>query len=103
MKTNMRVLAGLLCLTLGASVESFAQQKSNSYWVIEGNLRQPDYTIIHFYNGQNQKIGETRVEGRLLSLAKKRHLRFLNRKLRELTASDSMANRQSPRPRKQRG
>lgn len=99
----MKVLAGLLFMTLGASVESIAQQKSNTYWVIEGNLRQPDYTIIHFYNGQNQKIGETRVEGKLLSLAKKSHVRFLNRKLRELKIPDSVANWQSLKPRKQRG
>jgi hypothetical protein len=103
MKTNMKVLAGLLFMMLAASVESVAQQKSNSYWVIEGNIKQPNYTIIHFYNGQDQKIGETRVEGKFLSLTKRSHLRFLNRKLRELETRDSLTNRQSLKPRKQRG
>jgi hypothetical protein len=103
MKTNMKVLAGLLFMMLAASVESVAQQKSNSYWVIEGNIKQPNYTIIHFYNGQDQKIGEIRVEGKFLSLTKRSHLRFLNRKLRELETRDSLTNRQSLKPRKQRG
>lgn len=67
---------------------SAAAQMNEAYWVVEGNLNKPDYTIVHFYNTQHQQIREERIEGKFLDIRKKRNVTLLNRKLSRLTESD---------------
>lgn len=99
----MYVVAVLLITILVPALDAKAQQKSRSYWVVEGNTKQPDYTIIHFYGADNQLIDETRLEGKLLVLTKRKHVRYLNRRLREVEQMDSLAIRQPMKSRKQKG
>ena len=50
-------------VVLFASVQVHAQSVDSVYWVVETNLRNPSYTIIHFYNYRNVKVHEVRMQG----------------------------------------
>ena len=45
------------------SIEVQAQSIDSVYWVVETNLRNPTYTIVHFYNYRNIKVHEVRMQG----------------------------------------
>jgi len=45
------------------SIEVQAQSIDSVYWVVETNLRNPTYTIVHFYNDHNIKVHEVRMQG----------------------------------------
>jgi hypothetical protein len=88
MKTWIKLWMVISILWMGYGA---AAQTSEAYWVVEGNLNKPDYTIIHFYNSQHQKISEERVEGRFLDIRKKRNVMLLNKKLSRLTETNNEA------------
>jgi hypothetical protein len=54
-----------------------AQQESHVpvYWVVETNVYQKDFTILKFYNGQNQLIHEVTLDRSFLDISKGRHKR----------------------------
>jgi len=56
---------------------------TSAFWVVEGNVKQPDYTIIRFYNDQLKLIKEERIDGKFLDIRKKQNQKLLNRKLEE--------------------
>lgn len=87
MKTSMKINVVIATLLTGCSLGTVAQT-NEAYWVVEGNLNKPDYTIIHFYNAQHQHIREERIEGRFLDIRKKRNIALLNKKLSRLTEQD---------------
>lgn len=39
------------------------------YWVLETQASEAPYTIVHFYNAQDEKIYESRYEGVILNIA----------------------------------
>ncbi|MEJ0055442.1 MAG: hypothetical protein WDN75_07165 [Bacteroidota bacterium] len=55
-------------------------QEKKSYWVVEGNVKSPNYTIIRLYNKEDVLIHEERVNGKLLNIRRRRDINFLNRK-----------------------
>ena len=90
MKTTMKLKVVIAILWLGCGLSGTAQT-NEAYWVVEGNLNKPDYTIVHFYNAQHQKIKEERIEGRFLDIRKKRNVALLNKKLSRLTEPNKEA------------
>jgi hypothetical protein len=56
---------------------------TSAFWVVEGNVKRPDYTIIRFYDDQLKLIKEERIDGKFLDIRKKQNQRHLNRKLEE--------------------
>lgn len=76
------VLAGINC---------FAQANdSNSFWVIESNTKNAS-TIIRFYDQQNNLIHQDTVSGKRLQVTKRKHRKFLDRKLKEVLEQQSLA------------
>lgn len=51
------------------------------YWVTESNAYTRNFTIVRFYNEQNQQIFEEKLEGKFLKL-NSRNIKRLNRSLK---------------------
>lgn len=63
----------LFCL-----VEVCAQSSDSVYWVVETNLRNPSFTIVHFYNYQNVKVHEVRMQGVYIDICNPKHRKKLD-------------------------
>ncbi|MDF7814761.1 hypothetical protein [Hymenobacter sp. YC55] len=74
MKTTLlfRLAISLLCLV--ASTSSIAQTRPipdvHGYWNAETNLTTRNYTLVRFYNEQDQLVYEERLDNLCLDLAK---------------------------------
>ena len=68
----------LLSGTLFSPAEGFAQPPDSLYWVVETNIRHPNYTIVHFYNYQNVKIHEVRLLGVYIDIRNPRQRKKLD-------------------------
>jgi hypothetical protein len=53
----------LLTAVLFSYAEVLGQPADSLYWVVETNIRHPNYTIVHFYNYRNVKVHEVRMHG----------------------------------------
>lgn len=60
---------------------SWAQVSTGAYWVVEGNVNQKNYTLIRYYNAQNQLLREESLKGKFLDINKKRNRTYLDRRL----------------------
>jgi hypothetical protein len=83
MKTKLK-LTFLILLIGGASTVNAQSEYRSAFWTVEGNIKQPNYTIIRFYDAQSLLIKEERVTGKFLDIRKKRNQKLLNQKLEEL-------------------
>ncbi|PJJ59956.1 hypothetical protein [Hymenobacter chitinivorans] len=71
MKTYVLVRLSLLMLALGVALAGAAAPlPTGGYWNVETNLTTRDYTIIRFFNDQNQLIYEERIDNLCLGLSK---------------------------------
>lgn len=71
MKKYLLPCLSLLGLVLGGAVPGVAAQPPTAgYWNVETNLTTRDYTIIRFYNDQNQLLHEERIDNLCLNLSK---------------------------------
>ena len=77
-----RIMFGILLLLTSSSHSSQGQ----SYWVIETNRDQKDFTIIKFYD-QQVLIYEKKQVGVYFDLSKKRHVRRLDLMLQNYLSS----------------
>ena len=92
MKTNLTWVPLFVLLLTGSS--AMAQQTDGSvFWVVEGNVKKPDYTIIKFYNAQLVLLKEEIIFGKLLNIRKKKTQQLLDTKLKEFLYPQPMANR----------
>lgn len=74
-----------------AGINCIAQANhSNSFWVIESNTKNAS-TIIRFYDRQNNLIHQDTVSGKRLQVTKRKHRKFLDRKLKEVLEQESIA------------
>lgn len=85
----------LVLLVLCVSTQSWAQQHATKpslpgYWNIETNSKTRDYTIVRFYNNQDQLVYEERLNDVYLDLRKGR------RASRELTSALQHVLREQP-------
>jgi hypothetical protein len=87
-------LAGMMIIGFGAT----AQTNGATYWVVEGNIKSNDYTLIRFYNSDNNLIHEEMMRGKFLDVTNKRDVKFLNKKLRQFDVKTLSVKR----PRKNR-
>ncbi len=85
MENERKIRLALLVLVIGLAPGAFAQSNTGAYWVIEGNIHKPTYTLIHYYNAKHQLIRDEKLEGKYLDITKRRHVKFLNKKLQRLT------------------
>ncbi len=76
------VLAGINCIAQA--------NDRNSFWVIESNTKNAS-TIIRFYDQQNNLIHQDTVSGKRLQVTKRKHRKFLDRKLKEVLEQQSLA------------
>ncbi|TLM91779.1 hypothetical protein [Hymenobacter jeollabukensis] len=86
MKTSL--LAACFCLLMPAF--ALAQQAPHSgYWNLETNLSTRDYTIVRFYNDQDELLREERLDALCLNLSQgtplcRRTARLLNTTLAQV-------------------
>ena len=73
----IRILV-LLTAALFSTAEGFAQPPDSLYWVVETNIRYPNYTIVHFYNYRNVKIHEVRLQGVYIDIRNARQRKKLD-------------------------
>jgi tRNA A37 threonylcarbamoyladenosine biosynthesis protein TsaE len=76
----------VMAIILNAGLTHGLAQSNNcaAYWVIEGNIHQPTYTLLRFYTSEHLLIHEDRLNGKFLYIRKKKNRDFLDRKLNEL-------------------
>ena len=60
-----------------------AQMVDSVYWVVETNLRNPSFTIVHFYNYKNVKVHEVRMQGVYLDISNPKHRKKLDLLVKE--------------------
>ena len=63
---------------LFSSLEVQAQSVDSVYWVVETNIHNPTFTIVHFYNYRNEKVHEVRMQGVYLDIRNPKHKRQLD-------------------------
>ena len=76
-----------LILTLIVGWTSGQKQKSYPFWVVEGNIRTPYYTIVRFYSSDGLLLKQERVEGFFIDINKKKNRRFLDKRLAQVVRS----------------
>lgn len=59
-------------------------QWNTPFWTVEGNVNQPDYTIIRFYDHQFSLIKEEKLSGKYLDIRKRRNQKLLDKKLEDV-------------------
>ena len=70
-----------------------AQQKKFSkqlYWVVETNIYQQDFSIVRFYNMENQLVYEAKLYGLYIDIRKPIHKRILNDMIKKFTNSSGV-------------
>lgn len=84
MKATLKLGLTFITLLMGGLSSTGAQPTNKPvFWVVEGNVKQPDYTIVKLYDRQMRLVREERVEGRFLDIRKRRDKRLLNRRLED--------------------
>ena len=78
MKSSVRFRLRLLLLLLLVPPLTRAQTRPTAsdragYWNLEINRTTRDYTLVRFYNGQDQLLSEERLDGVCLDLARRGH------------------------------
>ncbi|GAA4495139.1 hypothetical protein GCM10023172_06350 [Hymenobacter ginsengisoli] len=76
MKTNLLarlVLAGAIsCAAKAAAQQPLPAAASGGYWNLETNLTTRNYTLVRFYNAQDQLVYEERLDNLCLDLSNSR-------------------------------
>ena len=86
MKAISKITIVMATILNGCITHVFAQTNNcAAYWVVEGNIYQPNYTLIRFYTSEHVLIQEERLSGIFLDIRKRKNRDFLDRKLNELT------------------
>lgn len=78
MKTSVfarLVLAGaLLCASAAAAQQPALPARQGGYWNLETNISTRNYTLVRFYNAQDQLVYEERLDAMCLDLSNSRPL-----------------------------
>ena len=89
MKTTLifRLAVGLLCFitSSGSFAQAGAAPALPGYWNVETNLTTRDYTIVRFYNQQDQLVYQERLDNHCLDVTK--NTSKCRRTSRKLTAT----------------
>lgn len=79
-------------VVLSWSTDVQAQSIDSVYWVVETNIHNPTFTIVHFYNYRNVKVHEVRMQGVYIDIRNPKHrkkLDFLMKQYHERTLTTS--------------
>ncbi|PZR31494.1 MAG: hypothetical protein DI538_20925 [Azospira oryzae] len=82
-----------LCITFltAVSMSCIAQASPiQSYWVIESNVK-TESTLIRFYDHQHHLIHQDTIDGKRLSVTKRKHRKWLDQKLKQVQLQHSIA------------
>ena len=60
------------------STDVQAQSVDSVYWVVETNIHNPTFTIVHFYNYRNVKVHEVRMQGVYIDIRNPKHRKKLD-------------------------
>ena len=88
----MKTIAAGLALILSMA---FQISQAQAYWVVETNARQKNFTVVRFYNRDDQLIYEERHQGIFLNPSKRKHKRKLNSMLETYLKSDKFYSEHS--------
>jgi hypothetical protein len=101
MKANFRISMATAIVLIVCAMHGYGQTGNcTAYWVIEGNIYRPNYTLIRYYSNDHVLIQEERLSGRLLDIRKKKDRDFLDRKLNELKCPKMEENTVGLKPKK---
>jgi hypothetical protein len=92
MKRILTLTAAILTITVSA----FSQQDKSLYWVVETNTQIKNYSVVRFYNHNNQLVHEVAMDHVRIDVTKPKHLRKLNQLLKnyqDRVASTSKRNK----------
>ncbi len=93
MKTSVKLLGVVMIILACGLMRSWAQASTGAYWVIEGNVNQKNYTLIRYYNTQNQLLREEMLKGKFLDITKKRSKSYLDRRLAYVSSQPELSVR----------
>jgi len=60
------------------STDVQAQSIDSVYWVVETNIHNSTFTIVHFYNYRNVKVHEVRMQGVYIDIRNPKHRKKLD-------------------------
>lgn len=92
MKHILTLTAAILVITVSA----FSQQDKSLYWVVETNAQIKNYSVVRFYNADNQLVHEVAMDHVRIDITKPKHQRKLNQLLKnyqDRVASTSKRNK----------
>ena len=92
MKRILTLTAAILMITVSA----FSQQDKSLYWVVETNTQIKNYSVVRFYNHNNQLVHEVAMDHVRIDVTKPKHQRKLNQLLKnyqDRVASTSKRNK----------
>jgi len=92
MKRILTLAAAILTVTVSA----FGQQDKSLYWVVETNTQIKNYSVVLFYNLDNQLVHEVAMDHVRIDITKPKHQRKLNQLLKnyqDRVASTSKRNK----------
>ncbi|MFD1001900.1 hypothetical protein ACFQ21_21420 [Ohtaekwangia kribbensis] len=92
MKRILTLTAAILTITVSA----FSQQDKSLYWVVETNTQIKNYSVVRFYNHNNQLVHEVAMDHVRIDVTKPKHQRKLNQLLKnyqDRVASTSKRNK----------
>ena len=71
-----------LFLSISAAIEAQQVDQTPSYWVVETNIRHPNFTIVRFYDVQDQLVHEVKIMGVYIDVRKPKQKRKLDQLLK---------------------
>lgn len=92
----MKRILSLAAAILTVTVSAFSQQDKSLYWVVETNTQIKNYSVVRFYNLDNQLVHEVAMDHVRIDITKPKHQRKLNQLLKnyqDRVASTSKRNK----------
>ena len=85
MKKNFLYLQ--IAIGIFFSAETFAQVKpgSESYWVVESNIKTPKHSMVYFYSTNHEVMYKETIDGKRLNVNRQKIRRKLNEALHDVT------------------
>lgn len=76
---HMKKIMAVLLFGLLTSVESMGQEnKEDIYWVVETGNRDEVYSIVRFFDANNQLLHEVRIDRKVIDIGQKRNRKRLD-------------------------
>jgi hypothetical protein len=85
------LLPALLTSGLTAAQAQDPARMKGAYWVVETNRYDPSYSIVRFYDHQDQLLYEEKIRGVSLDITRPRTQRLLNKALQQATGNTLVA------------